>query len=210
MARFEQLSVGGEFFLDGTRITSTADELNIMDGVTATASEINAASDNSAQDAMSAAAGFLSGTGTIYKSFVVKQGTIIKTEILIDLTGAQSSTTDLDIIGDSGVSYIGQITAAINGTIWHGQMTCVETPAGGADDIDLYSAVEDTGAFDGDIASLDETALITSGAAWTASVTQKIMANLPTADEYLYLTSGEAGTAAAYSAGRLLIELWGV
>lgn len=196
MARFEDLNVT-KLRLAGTQVTATATELN-------------GAADLSAQDSMTPAAGFVSGTGTIQKSSVVKHGGIIKTEILIDLTGAQSSTTDLDIIGDTGVAYIGQVTAAKNGTLMYGQVTCLETPAGGVTDIDLYSATEATGAFDAGIATLAETALLTKGGAWSASVTPTIMSALPAANEYLYLTGGAAGTAAAYTAGRFLIEFWGV
>lgn len=158
---------------------------------------------------MAPGAGF-AGTGTVYKASIVKQGGIYKTTLLIDLTGAASSTTDLDIIGTSGVSHTGQIIAAANGTIWYGQVTCLETPAGGITDIDLYSAVEATGAFDAGIATLDETALLTKGGAWSAAVTPVIMTAVPAADEYLYLTGGAAGTAATYTAGRFMVELFGV
>jgi len=178
--------------------------------VNATAAELNGAADLSAQDSMVPAAGFISGTGTLFESSVVQQGGIIKTTILMDITGAQSSTTDLDIIGDTGVSYIGQVTAAKNGTLLYGQMTCLETPAGGVTDIDLYSATEATGAFDGGVAALTETALLTKGGAWSGAVTPTIMTALPAADEYLYLTGGAAGTASAYTGGRFLIEFWGI
>jgi len=156
---------------------------------------------------MAPGAGF-AGTGTIYKAAVEKAGSLIKTTIFIDLTGAASSTTDLDIIGTSGVSHIGQILAAANGTIVGGKITCLEVPAGGADDIDLYCATEGTGAFDGGIAALAETALVTSGGAWTSGGSMGFLAN-PAANKYLYLTGGEGGTAAAYTAGQFLIEMWG-
>lgn len=176
----------------------------------ATAAEVAQASDLSAQDSMTPGAGF-AGTGTIVKSSVVKHGGIIKTEILLDLTGAASSTTDLDIIGTSGVSHIGQITAAKNGTIMYGQVSCLETPAGGVADIDLYKATAATGAFDAAVTGLaGQGALLTKGGTWAASVTPVIMSALPAANDYLYLTGGAAGTAASYSAGRLLIEFWGV
>lgn len=156
-----------------------------------------------------AGAGFTGGTGTVYKSSVQKIGGIYITRILIDLTGLASSTTDLDIIGvGSSVAHIGRVTAAQNGTILAVRMTCLELPAGGADDIDLYSATEGTGVFDGGIAALTETALITSGGAW-ANGTVKGATVVPAANEYLYLTGGEAGTAATYTAGKFLIELFG-
>jgi hypothetical protein len=156
-----------------------------------------------------AGAGITGGVGTIYETSVVKMGGIIHTYILLDLTGLSSSTTDLDIIGQ-GVSaaHIGRITAARNGTILSGTMTCLEVPAGGADDIDLYAATEGTGVFDGGVAALTETALITSGGAWTLAGVKAIAA-VPAANQYMYLTGGEAGTAAAYTAGKFLIHLQG-
>jgi len=84
----------------------------------------------------------------------------------------------------------------------------LEVPAGGADDIDLYSATVGTGVFDGGIAALVETALVTAGGAWTLALT-KALGAFPTAGEYLYLTGGEAGTAAAYTAGKFEIVLRG-
>jgi len=191
-----------------TQVTSTAAELNLLDGVLATMAEINSACDQSAQ-VLTAGAGF-AGTGTVYKTSVIKQGDIFKTTIFIDLTGTSSSTTDLDIIGTSGVSHIGQITAAKNGTLFYGQITCLETPAGGQLDIDVYSATEGTGAFDGAVGDLVETAMLTKGGNWAAAAaTQVAFATLPAADKYMYLTAGAAGTAAAYTAGQFLIELWG-
>lgn len=154
-------------------------------------------------------AGISGGTGTVFKTSVVRIGDIIRTSFLIDLTGLASSTTDLDIIGQgTDPAYLGQITAARNGTILSGRMTCLEVPAGGADDIDLYSATAATGVFDGKIADLTETALLTSGGAWTLGSTKGLSA-IPAANAYLYLTGGEDGTAASYTAGKFLIELDG-
>jgi len=154
-------------------------------------------------------AGVSGGTGTVFKSSVVRIGDIIKTSILIDLTGLGSSTTDLDIIGvGTAVAYLGQITAAKNGTILSGRMTCLEVPTGGADDVDLYSATEATGKFNDAISGLTSAALVTSGGAWTLGATKGLSA-VPAADAYLYLTGGEDGTAATYTAGKFLIELDG-
>lgn len=159
-------------------------------------------------DGLSAGSGITAGTGTVYRSSVTKSGGIIRTQIYIDLTGLASSTTDLDIIGvGAGVAYIGRVTNAVNGEIFAGKMSCIEVPAGGADDIDLYAATEGTGVFDGGVAALTETALVTSGGAWTR--VPKLFTALPVADAYLYLTGGEAGTAATYTAGKFLIELEG-
>lgn len=160
-------------------------------------------------DGPQAGAGITGGTGTVHRSSIVKLGDgVIRTYIYIDLTGLASSTTDLDIIGvGSSAAYIAQITNAVNGEIFAGRMSCIEVPAGGADDIDLYSATEDTGVFDGGIAALTETALLTKGGAWTR--VPSLLTAMPVADQYLYLTGGEAGTAATYTAGKFLIELDG-
>jgi len=172
-----------------------------------TAAELTQAADLSTQ-VMTPGAGF-AGTGTIYKSSVVKHGDVVKTTLVIDLTGAASSTTDLDIIGKLGVSHIGQVTAALNGTVLGGKMTCLEVPTGGIPDVDLYAATEGTGAFDGAVGDLVETAIVTAGGNWTLGLTKPFLVDV-VANKYLYLTGGAAGTAATYTAGRFLIEFWGV
>jgi len=155
-----------------------------------------------------AGAGITSGTGTVYRSSIIKVGDIISTKILIDLTGLASSTTDLDIIGTgSSAAHIGRLTAD-SGTILTGIVTCLEVPAGGVADIDIYSATEGTGVFDGGIAALTETALLTSGGNWTLAL-QRAFGAVPAAGAFLYLTGGAGGTAAVYTAGKFLIELEG-
>lgn len=173
----------------------------------ATAAEINQACDQSAQ-AMACAAGFL-GTGTIYKAGAKKVGDVFMTNIMIDLTGAQSAATDLDIIGNASTSHIGQLTAALNGTtILMGSMTCLEVPVGGAVDIDLYKATAGTGAYDAAVTGLaGQGALITAGGNWTLGLV-KVMTGIPAANDYLYLTSG-AATGGVYTAGKFLIQIWG-
>lgn len=159
--------------------------------------------------ATEAGAGITGGTGTVYASSVTKSGGIITTRILIDLTGLSSSTTDLDIIGQGAVAaHLGQITAARNGTILGGTITCLEAPVGGVTDIDLYAATVATGKFDDLVTDLTETALLSAGSAWTLAEVQALTA-VPAANGYLYLTGGAAGTAAAYTAGKFLIELQG-
>tara|TARA_Y100001938_G_scaffold136823_1_gene200260 strand:+ start:16570 stop:17196 length:627 start_codon:yes stop_codon:yes gene_type:complete len=158
--------------------------------------------------ATEAGTGITGGTGTIYKSSVLRSGGIITTSILIDLTGLRSTASG-DIIGVDGTSnacHIGQITAARNGTILAGRMTCFEAPAGGDPDINIHSATEATGVEDGAISDLTETLLVNAGDASLGSVV--ILSAVPAADSYLYLTLG-ATTNADYTAGKLLIELYG-
>lgn len=156
-----------------------------------------------------AGAGFTGGTGTIYKNSVVASGGIITTQILFDLTGLGSSTTDLDIIGQgASVAHMGRILAAQQGTALTVELKCLEAPAGGVTDIDLYSATESSGVFDGLVTSLTETALITAGGAWTAGLV-KTAAVVPAANDYLYLTCGAAGTPGTYTAGKFLLTIKG-
>ena len=183
-------------------------ELVIASGGTLTV-ESGATVDMSGLTAGTPGVGFSGGTGTVIKSSVEKIGGIIRTSFLIDLTGLGSSTTDLDIIGTgASAAYFGRITAALNGTILSGRMICLEVPVGGVTDIDIYSATEATGVFDAGIGTLAETAILTSGAAWTLALTRAIGA-VPAANEYLYLTCGAAGTPAAYTAGKFLIVFEG-
>ena len=158
--------------------------------------------------ATEAGAGITGGTGTIYRSSVIREGGIIKTSILIDLTGLRSTASG-DIIGVNGTSdvcHIGQGTAARNGTILAGRMTCLEAPAGGDPDINVHSATEGTGVEDGAIGDLTETLLLNNGDSTLGKV--GVFAAVPAADEFLYLTLG-ATTDADYTAGKLLIELFG-
>jgi hypothetical protein len=155
-------------------------------------------------------AGITAGVGTVVSAERLIQGNRTLTRIYIDLTGLASSTTDLDIIGVSTpAAYLAQITAALHGApSITGRMVCLETPAGGADDIDLYAATEATGAFDAGIGTLAETAIVTSGGAWVVGLSKPFIASIA-ANAYLYLTGGEAGTAATYTAGRFMIEIEG-
>jgi hypothetical protein len=183
--------VGG---IDLTGLTATATELNTLHGQTL---------------AVEAGAGITGGASTVYKSSVQKSGGIFYTTILLDMTSLQSSTTDLDIIGQSTTpAHLGQITAARNGTILYGRLTCIEVPVTGVTDIDLYSATEATGKFDDAVTGLTETALITNGGAWTLNLVKHLQ-DVPVADQYLYLTCGAAGTVGTYSAGKFLLELFG-
>ena len=151
----------------------------------------------------------ITGTADSYVTSVEKIGSIIKTTILIEIDGLNSGDAAGDIVGadGAGVAHLGQITAAVNGTIFAGKITCLETPAGGDPDIDLWYANEATGVEDTAITALTgETQVINHGD-WTAGDLDVLTA-FPAADKYLYLTTGDA-TDATYTAGILLIELYG-
>ena len=156
--------------------------------------------------------GISTGTNTVYKANVTVAGDLIKTEILIDLTGLNSSAAD-DIIGKQATAncHIGQITSALCGTIFAGTFQSLETPTGGEPDIDLYAATEATGTEDTAITGLAETKLLDLNADLSASNlgTPFVLSAFPAADQYLYLVGSGGGTDDIYTAGKLLITLYG-
>lgn len=154
-----------------------------------------------------AGVGITAGTGTVYETSVARNNGIVTTSIMIDLTGLSSGGTAGDIIGTNGAgaAYIARITTADNGTVFGVKMTCYELPAGGDTDIDLYSATEGTGVEDVAISTLTETQIINSG---TLALGTTAFGTDIVADQYLYLV-GQGTANAAYTAGRLLIEIFG-
>jgi hypothetical protein len=153
--------------------------------------------------------------GSRHHSWIERIGGVVKTSIYVDVGGLASTTTDKDVIGlaAGGVAHIGNITTPLHGTIFAVKMTCLETPTTGADEIDLYNANEGTYIYDNPLVSTSttENEIVVDSGAWTTGVIKgETHALTFGADEYLYLTSGEAGTAGTYGAGKFLIELWGV
>tara|TARA_R110000850_G_C9823978_1_gene452710 strand:- start:211 stop:828 length:618 start_codon:yes stop_codon:yes gene_type:complete len=141
-----------------------------------------------------------------FKSDVDTNVNLVKTTIMLDLTGLQSTAAG-DIIGKngSGVAYLGQVTTANSGVVFGVTMECFEAPAGGDPDIDLYSATEATGVEDSPISDLTETLIINAG---DAAVGTRVAGGTIAADQYLYLVAGST-TDAAYTAGRLVITILG-
>jgi hypothetical protein len=156
----------------------------------------------------------IEGTAAVYitqverlKSDVDTNVNIVKTTIMIDLTGLNSGGATGDIIGKdgSGVAYIGRITTADNGVVFGVSMECFEAPTTGETDINLHSATEGTGVEDTAIGDLTETLIIDGG---TQALGVRKTGGTIAADQYLYLTGG-SNTAGTYDAGRLLITILG-
>ena len=103
--------------------------------------------------------------------------------------------------------HFGQITAAVNGTIFSGYMRCLEVPTGSNADVDLYMATVSTGVEDAAATSLTGQAILVNGGTWTLGVSAPIV-TFPSANAYLYLASGTA-TAATFTAGIFEIVLYG-
>ena len=186
----------GRLWRNGVEDTSTAAEVNQLD--------------SSANIAKMSASTVMAASLETYKVSTFRIGNVIETTMYIDLTGAKSTTTDNDIIGDTGACHIGQITTAVNGLVFKGSILCAEVPAGGVTDINLSQASVATGAYDADVTGLTNyAALQTSGGAYSVGM-EKVFTAWPTADYYLYLSSGAAGTAAAYTAGKIIIKMYGL
>ena len=149
------------------------------------------------------------GTGTLWYHSVVKVGAIFETTIIVDLTGTRSPVHANDIIGADAAAdcHIGQITAAVNGTIFAGKMECLELPAGGNVDIDLSTLTIATGNQDVDVTGLTGYAQMLNAGNW-ANGTMLGLTAVPAANSYLYLSSG-AATDADFTGGKLKITLWG-
>jgi hypothetical protein len=160
-------------------------------------------------DDMTEGTGISGATGETCEHCVTRIGGLYKTEIVIDLATLNSGGTAGDIIGkaDTANCHIGQITAAKNGTIFAGRMTCLEAPTTGDDDIDLYSATESTGTEDTGISGLTATQLCNSGD--LTAGTHVSLTAFPAADKYLYLVAQTGDSNATYATGILQIELWG-
>ena len=158
---------------------------------------------------MTAGTGITGGSGTLIKHSVVTVGNIIETTIVIDITGLSSNVAG-DIIGKEATAncHLGQVTAAVNGTILAASMTCLEVPGTGSTDIDVYSATVATGTEDAAIGDLTETALLAHGGAWAATAIQGFT-TVPPADGYLYLTNGGSTSDNVYDAGKFVIKLYG-
>ena len=130
----------------------------------------------------------IEGTAAVY----VTQVTRLKSDV----------STNVNIVK---TSIMIEVTAANQGTVFGVTMTCVETPAGGSADIDLFSATEGTGVNDTAIGDLTETQIINSGSLSAGSF---VAGGDIAADQFLYLVSQGTGDA-TYTAGRLMIEILG-
>jgi len=198
-------------------ITWDGDSLNITSAATEHSGTFAVAGATSLATTalMSAGSGITSATGELVKHSVITVGNVIETTILIDLTGLNSNAVG-DIIGDDGEAncHFGQITAAVNGTIFGGYMQCLETPTTGEPDIDIYTSTVATGTEDVAITHTDlatEAVILAAAADWTiaADVNIRPITGMPAADTYLYLTGGGGTTNGTYDAGKFLIKFYG-
>ena len=149
------------------------------------------------------------GTGVAPVTYRRTVGGVIITDTKIDLTGLASVATADDIIGLSASTppaFIGRNVVATNGVIFCVEMKCLETPAGGDNDINLVSG----SAADEHVGDAVTGAnVIINGGDWVAGM--QVVSNLPkiTANHYLYLTGGAGDVADTYTAGQYVIRTYG-
>jgi hypothetical protein len=174
-----------------------------------TAVEVTQGAISAVSMTMEPGSGFADATA-VHKANVWQEGIFRRTQIFVDLDGLNSGDTAKDVIGQAATAncHIGQITAAVNGTIFRGTMRCLETPTNGEPNIDLVESTlatitEDT-AFD---ASGSSATLVAADGDWAIDTAQPLT-TMPTADRYLYLAAGDA-TNAEYNTGQYQIDLWG-
>lgn len=182
-----------------------------LDGITATAVEINHLAAANAVLSTLAGTGITGGVGTVIKTSVFAEGALIYTALYLDVTGLQAIATDGDIIGDAAnPAYLGRLTLARNGVMDMGLVTCMEAPAGASADINFVSAIEATGKKDDAISGLTGVqTLVDAAGAWTNGLAKGMLNTPITANNYLYITNGAGANAGTYTAGKFLIEIWG-
>lgn len=153
--------------------------------------------------------GIYNGSGTVHRVTRVREGSVIRTRIYVDLTGLNGGGAAGDIIGVNGVgaAYIYQCKKSVNGDIFAGSVKCYEVPATSDPDVDLWSANEATGVEDDLITGLTGEVQLTNGGDHTL-MREIALTALPVDGQYLYLTGGDT-TAATYTAGIFVIELIG-
>lgn len=132
---------------------------------------------------------------------------VIITQFKIDLTGLASVATANDVIGlaAGGIAFIRQYKPAIDGIIFKAELSCIETPAGGDNDVNVVANSSGTLAYSG---AGGTTYGINGGDAVAGQTIQNLVQGL-TADHYFYLTAGTGDTAATYTAGQFIFTTWG-
>lgn len=147
------------------------------------------------------------GTGAAPVTIRWIESGVIITQFKVDVEGLASVATANDVIGLSagGNAYIRQYNVATDGVIFKAELICVETPAGGDNDINVVAASSGTLAYDG---AGGTTYGINGGDAVAGQVVQNLVQGL-TDTHYFYLTAGTGDTAAAYTAGQFIFTTYG-
>lgn len=243
--------------------TNTVAEFNILDGVTATAAELNyndiatlgtlaaskAWTSDASLDTVMPTGGLLTvqsggaitlnsgSTLTVSGSAVVDGATtttvasaehgagaigtavaprtyrwsdrgVIITQTKFDLTGLRSVATANDVIGlqAGGAAYIGRNVEATNGIIFKATLSCLETPAGGDNDVNVVANASAVLAYDG--AGGTTYVAGDAGDLIKGQTVQNLLVGL-TEGDYFYLTAGTGDTLGDYTAGQYVLTTYG-
>lgn len=149
----------------------------------------------------------LIGTAATPATYRWTENGVIITRFKIDLTGLASKDTANDVIGlaAGGIAFIRQYKPAIDGIIFKAELSCIETPAGGDDDVNVVVNSSGTLAYDG---AGGTTYGINGGDAAAGQTIQNLVQGL-TANHYFYLAAGTGDLAAAYTGGMFIFTTWG-
>lgn len=140
------------------------------------------------------------------KTYRRTENGIIITTIKFDLTGLASVGTTEDAIGlaAGGIACLYRNVVATNGIIFKAELACLETPVGGATDIDIATNVSGTIPY-GDALS---TVKLINGASKVIGQTLENLVPAITADHYLYIAEG-TGSGGTYTAGMFILRMYG-
>ena len=202
------LTVAQEALLGATAGVATASKALILDA----SGEVTSGTLILGDGNMAAGTGVTTASGGYSYYRVTKVGDLFKTEILLDITGLNDGDTAADVVGKDGDTvncHIGQINAAINGTIIAGRMTCLEVPATGHVDLDLWTANDGDLAQDVAISTATGEVQLVEADSWADGDMIPFDA-FPPDEDYLILVTGSQGSDKDYTGGQFLIELWGV
>ena len=147
------------------------------------------------------------GTGATPTTYRWTDGGVIVTQIKIDLAGIASvaSANDVLCLTAGGVCFIGRNVVATNGVIFGIELTCIETPLTGDNDINVVvnsSAVLTTSGAGGTTYGVD-------GGNGVAGQTVALTVQGLTEGHYYYLTGGAGDVANTYTAGQYIITTYG-
>lgn len=221
------LDVAGTFEIANTAMTASAVELNYNDittlgtGAASKAVVLDAGEDYTWPDTGVLTIGVLAtaseaaehGAGAIGTAAVpttkrwIERGGIIVTQITVDLTGLRSVATGDDVIGlqAGGAAYIGRNVEATNGVIFKVEFSCLETPTGGDNDVNVVASSNAALAYDG---AGGTSYLSNSGDLLKGQTIQNLVPAL-TANDYYYLTGGTGDTLGDYTAGMYVLTTYG-
>lgn len=132
---------------------------------------------------------------------------VIVTQTKFDLTGLRSVATANDVIGlqAGGAAFIGRNVVATNGVIFKVELSCLETPTGGDNDVNVVANASATLVYDD---AGGTTYLSNSGDLLVGQTIQNLLPGL-TANDYFYLTAGTGDTLGDYTAGMYVLTTYG-